>query len=107
MPDDIMTEPAPDAAVTAWLAQQRKQDEAVAMGEVRDPELVRKLLRGYEDLLTQAARWDEEAKALYARAKDFHDVRGVHLMVRAEATALRPGELRDVIAASLLGEDGS
>ena len=103
MPDT----PAPADRVAAWIDGQRKHEHLVARGYVRDPALVPKLLRGYEDLLTQAARWDEEAKALYARAKDFHDVRGVHLMVRAEATALRPGELRDVIAASLLGEDGS
>ena len=76
-----------------------------ALGAVQED--VGRMVAGYRALLTQAARWDEEAKALYARAKDFHDVRGVHLMVRAEATALRAGELRDVIAASLLGEDGS
>ena len=93
--------------VAAWIDGQRKHEHLVAMGYVRDPALVPKLLGGYEVLLTQAARWDEEAKALYARAKDFHDVRGVHLMVRAEATAEKAAELRDVITTRLLGEDGT
>ena len=104
-----MAEPARDSAVTARIGFVRAMAEAAAV----TPEAFdRKVLTGHllrfadgcEAVLTQAARWDEESAALYARAEDFHDVRGVHLMVRAEATAEKAAELRDVIAASLLGK---
>ena len=112
MPDT----PSPADRVAAYLAEVRQRARAFdadvmefagAQDSAAD---VPRLLAAVEALLTQACRWDEEAPALVARAGAERNEPGIVASVmyaRAQAIAERAAELRDVIAASLLGEDGA